>query len=290
MAIPASGPISLTTIQTEFGGTNPIGLNEYYKGGAYVSATDTAPNVPASGTITINNFYGAAVNIQGQAEYTTAGTYTWTCPAGVTSVSVLCVGGGGGGYGGSNGGQSSFNSTGVLYANSGGFFPGGAGGGGGGASSAGGGNGGNGGAGGSNNGGGGGAGGYTSAGGNGGSGIYGYYGGGGVGIYGGSGGGGGGGQNGAGGTGASGGTTPVDYAGGVYGGGQGLAYGVGKRGGAGGGGLRYSTNSIAVTPGSGYTVVVGVAGTSIYNNSGGGAVRIIWGTGRTYPNTGTADV
>ena len=33
----------------------------------------------------------------GQAEYTTPGTYSWTAPAGVTSVSVVCVGGGGGG-------------------------------------------------------------------------------------------------------------------------------------------------------------------------------------------------
>jgi hypothetical protein len=45
-----------------------------------------------------------AININiaspaGQAEYTTPGTYSWTCPAGVTSVCVVCVGGGGGGYG-----------------------------------------------------------------------------------------------------------------------------------------------------------------------------------------------
>ena len=31
------------------------------------------------------------------ATYTTSGFYTWTCPVGVTSVSVVCVGGGGGG-------------------------------------------------------------------------------------------------------------------------------------------------------------------------------------------------
>ena len=38
----------------------------------------------------------------GQQEYTTAGTYTWTCPVGVTSVSVVCVGpGGNNGRGGS---------------------------------------------------------------------------------------------------------------------------------------------------------------------------------------------
>ena len=33
----------------------------------------------------------------GQKTYTSAGTYSWTCPAGVTSVSVVCVGGGGAG-------------------------------------------------------------------------------------------------------------------------------------------------------------------------------------------------
>jgi hypothetical protein len=32
-----------------------------------------------------------------QAEYTTPGTYSWTCPTGVTSVSAVCIGGGGGG-------------------------------------------------------------------------------------------------------------------------------------------------------------------------------------------------
>lgn len=32
----------------------------------------------------------------GQQEYTTPGTYSWVCPAGVTKVSVVCIGGGGG--------------------------------------------------------------------------------------------------------------------------------------------------------------------------------------------------
>lgn len=35
----------------------------------------------------------------GTVSYTTAGSYTWTCPAGVTSVTVQCWGGGGGGGG-----------------------------------------------------------------------------------------------------------------------------------------------------------------------------------------------
>lgn len=39
----------------------------------------------------------AAPAIQGQDEYTTAGTYSWTAPTGVTSVSVVAVGAGGAG-------------------------------------------------------------------------------------------------------------------------------------------------------------------------------------------------
>lgn len=36
----------------------------------------------------------ATQKVTGQAAYTTAGAYSWTCPAGVTSVSVVCVGSG----------------------------------------------------------------------------------------------------------------------------------------------------------------------------------------------------
>jgi hypothetical protein len=41
--------------------------------------------------------------ISGQQTYTSSGTYSWTCPSGVTSVSVVCIGGGGGGNGGGYG-------------------------------------------------------------------------------------------------------------------------------------------------------------------------------------------
>jgi hypothetical protein len=49
MALQSSGAISLANVQTEFGGSNPIGINEYY---------GVAAGVPASGTISLNNFYG----------------------------------------------------------------------------------------------------------------------------------------------------------------------------------------------------------------------------------------
>ena len=51
MALQSSGPISLLDIQNEFGGTNPIGINEYY---------GAAAGVPASGTISFDDFYGTS--------------------------------------------------------------------------------------------------------------------------------------------------------------------------------------------------------------------------------------
>jgi hypothetical protein len=62
MALPSSGPLTLANIQTEFGGSNPISLNEYYAGGGLVPAgtSGTYGAVPSSGTISIRNFYGTS--------------------------------------------------------------------------------------------------------------------------------------------------------------------------------------------------------------------------------------
>lgn len=61
MALPAAfNQISIGNIQTEFGGSNPAALSEYYKNGSYVLSSDTAPNVPTSGTIKLSNFHSAA--------------------------------------------------------------------------------------------------------------------------------------------------------------------------------------------------------------------------------------
>lgn len=63
----------------------------------------TASNSGGDGTpaYTANT---AVVAVVGQQAYTTAGTYSWTCPAGVTSVSVVAVGPGGNSAGGWPGG------------------------------------------------------------------------------------------------------------------------------------------------------------------------------------------
>lgn len=62
MTLPTSGPLSLSDIQTEFGGTNPISLSEYYAGGANVPSGTSGTNgpVPTSGTISISDFYGTS--------------------------------------------------------------------------------------------------------------------------------------------------------------------------------------------------------------------------------------
>jgi hypothetical protein len=49
MTLQSSGPISLANVQTEFGGSNPIGINEYY---------GRAAGIPGSGTISLYDFYG----------------------------------------------------------------------------------------------------------------------------------------------------------------------------------------------------------------------------------------
>jgi hypothetical protein len=62
MPLPSSGPLTLANIQTEFGGSNPISLSEYYAGGGLVPAgtSGTYGAVPSSGTISIRNFYGTS--------------------------------------------------------------------------------------------------------------------------------------------------------------------------------------------------------------------------------------
>lgn len=53
MAIPTSKPLAMSTVQTEYGGTNPINLSEYYGKG----------NAPASGEITLWADFNGTSNI-----------------------------------------------------------------------------------------------------------------------------------------------------------------------------------------------------------------------------------
>jgi len=259
-------------------------------------------------------------DIVGQVNYLTPGTFSWTAPGGVTSVCILCIGGGGGGIayysysygmmGGAGGGlgwknnysvtpgnnytvkvgdngingvystgstsgeDSYFISTSVVKGGSGRYgrygqatpnssYTGDGGGGGGGsdflAYSQ------------SGPGGGGGAGGYTGDGGKGRHTTYGT-------GFGGSGGG-------AGGNGGSGTTNTVAYSGGGVG-----IYGQGtdghNQGGGGSGGTDGTVNGAGVYGGGGGGATNGASSSKPGQS---GAVRIIWGLGRSYPNTLTTD-
>ena len=65
MAIQTSGAITLSDIQTEFGGSNPVSLSEYYAGGSYVPSGTSGTNgaVPTSGEIEVSDFYGTQSGI-----------------------------------------------------------------------------------------------------------------------------------------------------------------------------------------------------------------------------------
>ena len=61
MALQSSGAISIANIATEFGGSQPHALNEYYRNGGLVTSNNTS--VPTSGQIDLADFYGAVKEI-----------------------------------------------------------------------------------------------------------------------------------------------------------------------------------------------------------------------------------
>jgi len=90
MALPvAPDPISLGDLQTNFGGTSPASLNEYYRGGTFVANIPENNNVPTSGRISLEDFYGAVTkitvvnnadirNVSMQTAFTIGGINYWT--------------------------------------------------------------------------------------------------------------------------------------------------------------------------------------------------------------------
>jgi len=60
MALQSSGAISLSDIQTEFGGSNPISLSEYVRNGAYVPDAAANSSIPTTtSNMQFSQFYGA---------------------------------------------------------------------------------------------------------------------------------------------------------------------------------------------------------------------------------------
>lgn len=72
MALQTSGTMSLDDIQDEFGGSNPIAINEYYKGGSKVPSTTANNSIPTSGEISFDDFYGGSDTTSSSSEPTSS--------------------------------------------------------------------------------------------------------------------------------------------------------------------------------------------------------------------------
>ena len=60
MAVTSSAPIDIGDLVTEFGGSAPHSLTEYYRGGSLVPNTTANNSVPTSGAISLTDFFGAS--------------------------------------------------------------------------------------------------------------------------------------------------------------------------------------------------------------------------------------
>lgn len=66
MTLQTSGAISLSQVQSEFGGSNPISMSEYYRGGAYVPTTiSTSAGSYSSYQGNISTYYWSDVGNSG---------------------------------------------------------------------------------------------------------------------------------------------------------------------------------------------------------------------------------
>lgn len=93
MAIPTSGQFSFGDIRNEFGGSNPVYLNQYYRGGARVPSNGTTGNIPTSGVFYLNTFRGASGSSPLNAS--ASNIYASNLPNGSTSRSTTVVATGG---------------------------------------------------------------------------------------------------------------------------------------------------------------------------------------------------
>jgi len=106
MAIPASGQITMGTIQSEWGGSSPISLNEYYSGSLASNSTSSSVS-PTVGTLTTSiytpggkgyaaftTYYRASGFRNTNIQYSTilvgttlgSGSATWTTTSGIDQV------------------------------------------------------------------------------------------------------------------------------------------------------------------------------------------------------------
>lgn len=92
MGFPFSGngsPLKFSELQSEFGGSNPVSISEYYRNGGLV--TDNNTGVPTSGTIKMSQFYGSSkkFTLTFSANTATVDAYTALIAAGWNGASFF---------------------------------------------------------------------------------------------------------------------------------------------------------------------------------------------------------
>lgn len=73
MVIPATGPISFSALQAEFGGVNPISISEYYRNNVTVKDITENAAVPTGGQISASNFRSTAYTEPFRVQYLAGG-------------------------------------------------------------------------------------------------------------------------------------------------------------------------------------------------------------------------
>ena len=76
MTLPSSGALSLNDVRGEFGGpSSNVAINSYYRNGSFVYNVTKNLNVPTSGAIDFNDFYGTeGGGVYGKCTFGTANT------------------------------------------------------------------------------------------------------------------------------------------------------------------------------------------------------------------------
>ena len=84
MTLQSSGAISLSNIASEFGGSTPHSLSEYYRGGGLVPNHSNTNSIPTSGQISFSQFYGANATAPGVASHSMTITFSGNQGVGLT--------------------------------------------------------------------------------------------------------------------------------------------------------------------------------------------------------------
>ena len=87
MATP-TGQISFADLRNEFGGSNPVKLGDYYRGGPRVPNVSANSNVPTSGQISMNQLKGASAYIAPTISGSSSQAMSFDARPGTSSQSV----------------------------------------------------------------------------------------------------------------------------------------------------------------------------------------------------------